>query len=56
MPTLAVLTREVKTRRESVEAYRGGGRDDLADGRGGGHRDRLGLPARRRSPMMSSRR
>ncbi|HSK52214.1 MAG TPA: GatB/YqeY domain-containing protein [Clostridia bacterium] len=27
---LAVLTREVKTRRESVEAYRGGGREDLA--------------------------
>ena len=28
--TLAVLTREVKTRRESVEAYRKGGREDLA--------------------------
>ena len=28
--TLAVLTREVKSRRESVEAYRAGGRDDLA--------------------------
>jgi uncharacterized protein len=28
--TLAVLTREVKTRRESVEAYRAGGREDLA--------------------------
>lgn len=27
---LAVLTREVKTRRESVEAYRNGGREDLA--------------------------
>jgi uncharacterized protein len=27
---LTVLTREVKTRRESVEAYRGGGREDLA--------------------------
>ena len=27
---LAVLTREVKTRRESVEAYAKGGRDDLA--------------------------
>ena len=27
---LAVLTREVKTRRESVTAYRGGGREDLA--------------------------
>jgi uncharacterized protein YqeY len=27
---LAVLTREVKTRRESVEAYRKGGRDELA--------------------------
>jgi hypothetical protein len=27
---LGVLTREVKTRRESVEAYRGGGREDLA--------------------------
>lgn len=26
---LAVLTREVKTRRESVEAFRNGGRDDL---------------------------
>ena len=26
---LAVLTREVKTRRESVEAFRAGGRDDL---------------------------
>lgn len=28
--TLAVLTREVKTRRESVEAFRKGGREDLA--------------------------
>jgi uncharacterized protein YqeY len=28
--TLAVLTREVKTRRESVEAFRAGGREDLA--------------------------
>lgn len=28
--TLAILTHEVKTRRESVEAYRAGGRDDLA--------------------------
>jgi len=28
--TLAVLVREVKTRRESVEAYRKGGRQDLA--------------------------
>ena len=28
--TLAVLTREVKTRRESVEAYRKGSREDLA--------------------------
>ena len=27
---LAVLSREVKTRRESVEAFRAGGRDDLA--------------------------
>jgi uncharacterized protein len=27
---LAVLTREVKTRRESIEAYTKGGRDDLA--------------------------
>ena len=27
---LGVLTREVKTRRESVEAYRSGGREDLA--------------------------
>jgi uncharacterized protein YqeY len=27
---LAVLTREVKTRRESVAAYRGAGREDLA--------------------------
>ena len=27
---LAVLSREVKTRRESVEAYRTGGREDLA--------------------------
>ncbi len=27
---VAVLTREVKTRRESVEAYRAGGREDLA--------------------------
>ena len=27
---LAVLAREVKTRRESVEAYRSGGREDLA--------------------------
>ena len=27
---LTVLTREVKTRRESVEAYQKGGRDDLA--------------------------
>ena len=26
---LAVLTREVKTRRESVEAFRSGGREDL---------------------------
>jgi len=28
---LQVLSREVKTRRESVEAFRGGRRDDLAD-------------------------
>jgi uncharacterized protein YqeY len=28
---LAVLSREVKTRRESVEAFRSGGREDLAD-------------------------
>jgi hypothetical protein len=28
--TLAVLAREVKTRRESIEAYRAGGREDLA--------------------------
>src|SRR5665811_575884 len=28
--TLGVLTREVKSRRESVEAYRAGGREDLA--------------------------
>ena len=28
---LGVLTREVKTRRESVEAYTNGGRSDLAD-------------------------
>jgi hypothetical protein len=27
---LAVVTREVKTRRESVDAFRGGGREDLA--------------------------
>lgn len=27
---LTVLSREVKTRRESVEAFRGGGREDLA--------------------------
>lgn len=27
---LAVLAKEVKTRRESVEAFRGGGREDLA--------------------------
>ena len=27
---IGVLTREVKQRRESVEAYRGGGREDLA--------------------------
>ncbi|MFL5718784.1 MAG: GatB/YqeY domain-containing protein [Chloroflexota bacterium] len=27
---LAVLSREVKTRQESVEAFRGGGREDLA--------------------------
>ena len=26
----AILTKEVKTRRESVEAFRGGGREDLA--------------------------
>jgi len=29
--TLAVITREVKKRRESIEAYRAAGRDDLAD-------------------------
>jgi uncharacterized protein YqeY len=29
--TLAVIGREVKKRRESLDAYRGAGRDDLAD-------------------------
>ncbi len=29
--TLAVLTKQVKTRRESITAYRDAGRDDLAD-------------------------
>jgi uncharacterized protein len=29
--SIVVLTHEVKTRRESVEAYRGGGRPDLAE-------------------------
>jgi uncharacterized protein len=28
---IGVLTREVKTRRESIQAYEAGGRDDLAD-------------------------
>lgn len=29
--TLAVITRQVKTRRESIKAFRDAGRDDLAD-------------------------
>ena len=51
-----MLTREVKTRRESVEAFRKGGREDLAAKEEAEIAILARLPARGRCPTTSSRR
>ena len=53
---VGVISREVKTRRESVEAFRAGGREDLVDQGRGRDRDPPRLPPRGHCPTTSCRR